>query len=184
MNKESSTASDFEFPYKPLLGPSTKLMQPQPSFRVVQGSTVCRQHVRGVCWRWIWCWGDEAFLRPFLHWQCQLDTVLYTVPYYTVQTVQYGRQTSEIGRLLPKNGPYRTHGTVLSDRLCTSLIFVCMCMYVSKIMKEGNTFHVHQTSGLPDSGVQCALVHAPPLLHAPLLLYAPLSATYVCTTLC
>jgi hypothetical protein len=53
-NQESSTASDFEFPCKPLLGPSPKLMQPQPSPRVVQGSIVWRQHVRGACGRWKW----------------------------------------------------------------------------------------------------------------------------------
>jgi len=32
-------------------------------------------------------WGEEAILRPFLHWQCQLGTVPYTVPYFTVITV-------------------------------------------------------------------------------------------------
>jgi len=35
-------------------------------------------------------WGGEAFLRPFLHWQCQLGTVPYTVQYITVITVNYG----------------------------------------------------------------------------------------------
>ena len=35
-------------------------------------------------------WGGEAFLRPFLHWQCQLGTVPYTVPYFTVITVKCG----------------------------------------------------------------------------------------------
>jgi len=35
-------------------------------------------------------WGGEAFLRPILHWQCQLGTVPYTVPYFTVITVKYG----------------------------------------------------------------------------------------------
>jgi hypothetical protein len=38
INLESSTASDFEFPCKPLLGPSPELMQPQSNLRVVQGS--------------------------------------------------------------------------------------------------------------------------------------------------
>ena len=50
--QESSIASDFEFPCKVLLGPSPELMQPQPSLRVVQGSIVWRQRVRGVRWRW------------------------------------------------------------------------------------------------------------------------------------
>jgi hypothetical protein len=54
VNQELSTASDFEFPCKPLLGPSPELMQPQPSLRVVQGSIVWRQHMRGACGRWKW----------------------------------------------------------------------------------------------------------------------------------
>ena len=54
INQESSTASDFEFPCKPPLGPSPRLMQPQPSLRVVQGSIVWRQHMRGACGRWKW----------------------------------------------------------------------------------------------------------------------------------
>jgi len=35
-------------------GPFPELMQPQPSLRVVQGSIVWRQHMRGACGRWIW----------------------------------------------------------------------------------------------------------------------------------
>jgi len=54
INQESSTASDFEFPCKPLLGSSPELMQPQPSLRVVQGSIAWRQHIRGACGRWRW----------------------------------------------------------------------------------------------------------------------------------
>jgi len=76
IKQESITASDFEFPCKPLLGHSPELMQLQHSLRVVQGSFVWCLHVRGACWR---CWGGEAFLRPFLHWQCQLGTVSYIV---------------------------------------------------------------------------------------------------------
>jgi hypothetical protein len=38
----------FEFPCKPLLGPSPELMQQQPSLRVVQGSIVWRQHGRST----------------------------------------------------------------------------------------------------------------------------------------
>ena len=53
-NQESSTASDFELPCKPLLGPSPELMQPQSSLRVVQGSIVWHQHVRGACSRLKW----------------------------------------------------------------------------------------------------------------------------------
>jgi hypothetical protein len=52
--QESSTASDFEYPCKPLLCPSPELMQPQPSLRVVHGSIVWRQHMRGACGRWKW----------------------------------------------------------------------------------------------------------------------------------
>jgi len=119
-----------------MLGPSPELMKPQPSLRVVQGSIVRRQHMRGACGRWKWKvlgqrglsganfalavpapelmepqpslrvvhgsivwrqhmggahrgakmggWGGEAILRPKLHWQCQLGTVPYTVPYCIV----------------------------------------------------------------------------------------------------
>ena len=57
------TASDFEFLCKPLLGLSPERLQPQPSLRVVQGSIVWRQHIRGACWRWKWeVFGAE---RPF-----------------------------------------------------------------------------------------------------------------------
>jgi len=81
VNQESVLRPTFEFPCKQLLGPSPELMQPQPSLRVVQGSIVWRQRMRGVRWRWKWkVWGGEAFLRPFLHWQCQLGTV----PYFAV----------------------------------------------------------------------------------------------------
>ena len=54
INQESGTASDFEFPCKPLLGPSPELMQPQTSLRVVQGWIVWRQHMRGACGMWKW----------------------------------------------------------------------------------------------------------------------------------
>jgi len=67
-------------------------------------------------------WGEEAFLRSFLLWQCQLSTVPYSVPCCTVYTVKYGRQNSKTRRCLQKNGPYRTHCTVPSDRLSTSLV--------------------------------------------------------------
>ena len=70
--QESGTASNFECPCKPSLGPSPELMPPHPSLRVVQGSIVWRQHVKGACWRWKWeMFGEEAFLTPILHWQCQ-----------------------------------------------------------------------------------------------------------------
>ena len=45
-------------------------------------------------------WGGEAFLRPFLHWQCQLGTVPYTVPYTTVITVKYGVTNTVVRRNL------------------------------------------------------------------------------------
>jgi len=71
--------------------PAPELMQPQPSLRVDHGSIVWRQHMEGAHrsenGRF---WGGEAILRPFLHWQCQLGTVPYTVPYFTVITVKYG----------------------------------------------------------------------------------------------
>ena len=48
IEQKSSTASDFEFPCKPLLGPSPELMQPQPSHRVIHGSIVWRTHMGGA----------------------------------------------------------------------------------------------------------------------------------------
>ena len=48
INQESSTASNFQFPCKLLLGPSPELMQPQPSLRVVQESIVWRQRMGGA----------------------------------------------------------------------------------------------------------------------------------------
>jgi len=44
-------------------------------------------------------WGGEAFLRPFLHWQCQHGTVPYTVPYCTVITVKYGVTITVVRRI-------------------------------------------------------------------------------------
>ena len=66
-------------------------------------------------------WGGEAILRPFLHWQCQLGTVPYTVPYSTVYTVKYGHQNTLIRRIIRKYGPYRPNRTVPSDRTSTGL---------------------------------------------------------------
>jgi len=45
-------------------------------------------------------WGEEAILRPFLHWQCQLGTVPCTVPYFTVITVKYGVTITVVRRNL------------------------------------------------------------------------------------
>jgi len=67
-------------------------------------------------------WAGEAILRPFLHWQCQLGTVPYTVLYSTVQTVKYGHQNTLRRRILRKDGPYRPNRTVPSDRTCTTLV--------------------------------------------------------------
>jgi len=98
-------------------------MQPQPSLRVVHGSIVWRQHMGGAHRgaKMGGFWGGEVILRPFLHWQCQLGTVPYTVPYSTIQTVKYGHQNTLIRRLFQKNGPYRPNRTVLSDRTYTTL---------------------------------------------------------------
>jgi len=51
----TDAANYFGVPCKPPLGPSPELMQPQPSLRVVQGSTLWRQHMwrqhmGGACW--------------------------------------------------------------------------------------------------------------------------------------
>jgi len=48
-------------------------------------------------------WGGEAFLRSFLHWQCQLGTV----PYFTVITVKYGVTIMVARRIFCKNRTYR-----------------------------------------------------------------------------
>ena len=92
--------------------PAPELMQPQPSLRVVHGSIVWRQHMGGAH-RGAKMGGFGAE-RPFLHWQCQLGTVPYTVPYFTVITVKYGvtitvvRVTSTERTVQTVIVPYRT----------------------------------------------------------------------------
>jgi hypothetical protein len=108
-NQKSSTASDFEFPCKPLLGPSLELMQLQPSLRVVQealcGVSTWEEHAGGGNGR---CWGGEVFLmRPYLHWQCQHGTVPYTVPYFTVVKIRCDNYGST--PYYNKYGLYRTN---------------------------------------------------------------------------
>jgi hypothetical protein len=63
-------------------------------------------------------WGGEAILRPYLHWQCQLGTVPFTVPYLTVYTVPIFKNT--VKNVLTV--PYRitVHRTV--HRTATALI--------------------------------------------------------------
>jgi hypothetical protein len=56
-------------------------------------------------------WGEEAILRPFLHWQCQLGTVPYTVLYFTVITVKYGVTITVVRRNLTST--VRTVQTVI-----------------------------------------------------------------------
>ena len=54
------------------------------------------------------CWGGEAFLRPFLHWQCQLGTVPYTIPYFIVITVKYGVTITVVRRITKvRSVPYK-----------------------------------------------------------------------------
>ena len=61
-------------------------------------------------------WGEEVILRPFFHWQCQLGTVPYTVPYFAVITVKYGvtitvvrrNITSTVRTVQTVTVPYRT----------------------------------------------------------------------------
>jgi len=107
------TASDSKFPCKPLLGPSPELMQPQPSLRIVQGSILWRRHTRGACWRWRWeVWGWKAFLRPLLHWQCQLGTVPYTIPFNRldgkIRSPKFENTPSLTKRRSVPNSSYRT----------------------------------------------------------------------------
>ena len=64
-------------------------------------------------------WGEEAILRPFLHWQCQLGTVPYTVPYFTVITVKYGVIITVVRRNLTST--VRTVQTVIVPYNSTSL---------------------------------------------------------------
>ena len=65
-------------------------------------------------------WGGEAFLTPFLHCQCQLGTVPYTVPYFTVITVKYGVTITVVRRDLTSTVqiPYRpqSYCTVQLDK--------------------------------------------------------------------
>jgi len=56
-------------------------------------------------------WGGEAFLRPFLHWQCQLGTVPYTVPYLICNYVKYGVTITVVRRNLAST--VRTVQTVI-----------------------------------------------------------------------
>ena len=69
INQESSTASDFEFPCKPLLGPSRADVAPtQPQGR--SGTHCVASAHKGSMLEVEMgsVWGGEAFLRPFLHW--------------------------------------------------------------------------------------------------------------------
>ena len=66
-------------------------------------------------------WGGEAILRPFMHRQCQLGTVPYTIPYSTVQTEKHGHQNTLIRHLFQKYSLYRPNRTVPSDLTCTTL---------------------------------------------------------------
>jgi len=89
--------------------PAPELMQPQPSLRVVHGSIVWRQHMGGAH-RGAEMGGFGAE-RPFLHWQCQLGIVPYTVPYFTVITVKYGVTITVVRRNLTST--VRTVQTVI-----------------------------------------------------------------------
>ena len=77
-------------------------------------------------------WSGEAFLRPFLHWQCQFGTVPYTVPYFTVITVKYGVTNTVVRRNLTST--VRTVQTVIVPYNSTSLVcvhvhvHVCLCV--------------------------------------------------------
>jgi hypothetical protein len=122
-DQDSSPASDFEFPCKPMLGPSPELMQSQPSLRIVQESIVWRQHIRrahreakmgGV-------WSGEAFLRPFSHRQCQLGTVPYTIQEIAVITVNHDPPKSYLRHDFVNYGTYSTKRTVLYTIQCTGL---------------------------------------------------------------
>ena len=49
IKQKSSTASDFEFPCKPLLGPFPELMQPQSGLKDCSGKhCVASAHKRGM----------------------------------------------------------------------------------------------------------------------------------------
>jgi hypothetical protein len=80
IDQKSSTASEYEFPCKATAGPFPRADAPtQPQGR--PGShcvaSIHERSMREVEMGGVW--GEEAFLRPFLHWQCQLGTVPYTV---------------------------------------------------------------------------------------------------------
>jgi hypothetical protein len=122
INQESSTASDFEFPCKPLLGPSPEVMQPQSSLRVVQGIIVWRQHVRGACSRWKW---------EVLGWRGLSEAIFaLAVPAWhrtvhrTVHYRNYGKLRSSqivLRRNLQNYGTYSKKRTALYTVQCTGL---------------------------------------------------------------
>ena len=111
----------FEFPCKPLLGRFPKLMQPQSSLRVVQGSIVWRQHVRGACSRWKWevlgCRGlsETSFALAVPAWH---HTVHRTVDYRN-----YGKlRSSQID--IQNYGTYSKKRTVPYTVQCTGLVLL------------------------------------------------------------
>ena len=131
VNQESSTASDFEFPFKPLLGPSPELMQPQPSLRVIQGSIVWRQHMRGACGRRKWeVLGRRNHYKAKIAlavpaWHCTVHRTLF---YRPVGKIRW----SKFENTPQKDGTYCTHCTVPSDRLCTSLIKIKIHQFLAR----------------------------------------------------
>ena len=133
IDQKSSTASDFEFSCKPLLGPSPELMQPQPSLKIVQESIVWRHHIKGACWRWIWevlgqkSHSEAIFALAVPAWHRTVHrTVLHRLD------GKIGKHNLKIHRLKQKYEPYCSHSTVLSDRLCTSL-HLTLCIYRSSM---------------------------------------------------
>ena len=94
INLESSTASDFYFPCKPLPGPPPADAAPTKprgrSGKHYLASAPERNMLEVKMGGRIW--GREAFLRPFLQRLRQLGTVPYTVLYFNVVTGKYGVQ--------------------------------------------------------------------------------------------
>ena len=125
IKQESSIASDFQFPCKPLLGPSPELMQPQPSLRVVQGSIVWRQRMRGVCLRWKW----EVLGRRGL--SETIFTLAMPAWHRTIHRTVLYRLDGKVRSPKYANAPYFkkirsvppvSYRTVPSDRTCTTLV--------------------------------------------------------------
>jgi hypothetical protein len=69
-------------------------------------------------------WGGEASLRLFLHWQCQLGTVPYTVQLITVITVNNGPLKLQLRFYLRNYGTFCKKRNVPYTVQCTGPVHI------------------------------------------------------------